>query len=384
MSSAIPPVKRDTAPSSSRRPLQAAFESLPAPTWVADLDGRYLHVSQAYAGLLGRQATDCPGLTLEEVLPLALGRLTMQRHRQLLESRGRKRFEQIWTVKGEPRWFEVHMSCLCDDAGAPMAVCGHIQDMTQHVERQETARRTQNELELRVAQRTRQLSATNEELEAFSYSVSHDLRAPVRQIGGFAELLQRQLGGQLASGHAEYLRHILDSTHRMDRLIGDLLQLARINRGDLRKVPVDLAALAREVLAGLAGHEPQRRVETALPGSAIADCDAGLMRIALDNLLGNAWKFTGRQERAHIEFGSLARDTATIYFVRDNGAGFALETAGRLFGAFQRFHRESDFPGTGVGLATVRRIISRHGGRIWAESAPGRGATFYFTLEASN
>lgn len=362
--------------------LEAALESLPAATWVVDRDGRYRYVSAAYARLLGiPRAADCLGRTMEETMPPSIARVHALRHRQLLESRTRKRFEQIWTVDGEPRWFEIQLSCLCNDEGESIAVSGYAQDITQHMEQQEAARRIQSELEKRVAQRTHLLSVINEELEAFSYSVSHDLRAPLRQIAGFAGLLERGLASHLGETDAKHLQHIVDNAGRMEDLIGDLLQLARINQSSLLRTRVDLAAIAHGVLADLRGGQPGRRVEEDLPASALAECDAGLMRIVLDNLLGNAWKFTSGRAEAHIQFGSLLRGNSTIYFVRDNGAGFDAQNAERMFGAFQRFHRASDFPGTGIGLATVRRIINRHGGQIWAESAPGQGATFYFTLE---
>ncbi|MDX3904130.1 MAG: PAS domain-containing protein [Pigmentiphaga sp.] len=367
-----------------RQVLAAALESLPAAAWVVDRDGCYRYVSEAYARLMGTSPALCLGKHMEEVMPASLARIYALRHRQLIDSGARKRFEQIWTVDGEPRWFEVHMSCLCDGDGQAVAVSGFAQDVTQHMEQQEAARRVQNELEKRVARRTHQLSIINEELEAFSYSVSHDLRAPLRQIAGFAELLEGRLGDQIDEAAAQYLHHIVDNTRRMDGLIGDLLQLARINQGGLLKTQVDLTAIARDVLAGLRNSQPERPVELELPGPSYADCDPGLMRIALDNLLGNAWKFTGCRAEPRIQFGCFARGACTVYFVRDNGAGFDLQNAERLFGAFQRFHRASDFPGTGVGLATVRRIINRHGGQIWAESAPGQGATFYFTLETPN
>lgn len=383
MRNAIPPMQhKATVAGQDHDLLEAALESFPAATWVADLDGRYRYVSQAYADLLGiRRAADCLGRSMEEVMPASIARVHALRHRQMLESRNRTRFEQLWTVNGEPRWFEVQMSCLRNDENEAVAVSGYARDITQHMEQQEAARRIQNDLEQRVAERTHLLNVTNGELEAFSYSVSHDLRAPLRQIAGFAGLLESRLAGQLDETDARHLQHIQDNTQRMEGLIGDLLQLARINQGNLAKTRVDLSALAREIVSDLRSSEPGRPVDVELPDAAYAECDAGLMRIALDNLLGNAWKFTGGQARARIHFGSLPRGARTLYFVRDNGAGFDAQNAERIFGAFQRFHRACDFPGTGVGLTTVRRIVNRHGGQIWAESAPGQGATFYFTLE---
>jgi len=363
--------------------LAAGLESFPAAVWITDTDGRLQQVSQSCADLVGRPVAQCLGRKLEDILPASLASTYAARQQQLLASPARKRYEQIWpTPDGEPRWFEIHMSSLRDaQGGAIIGVSGYAQDITQRIEQQETARRVQAELEKRVDQRTRQLSLINEELEAFSYSVSHDLRAPLRQITGFAELMENRQARDPADACAKYLPYILDNTRRMDRLVNDLLQLARIDQHHPPRTEVDLAVLAREAIDDLRANEPQRDVAVALPGAAPACCDAGLIRIALVNLLGNAWKFTSRTPQARIEFGSFARGAGMVYFVRDNGAGFDMRHAGRLFGAFQRFHRASDFPGTGIGLATVRRIVNRHGGQIWAESAPGQGATFYFTLE---
>ncbi|GAA4342395.1 hypothetical protein GCM10023144_44400 [Pigmentiphaga soli] len=361
--------------------LGALLDTLPAAAWVTDLSGRYRYVTAAYAKMVGRGIEQCIGHTAHEILPPSLARVYALRHQQLLESRGHRRFEQIWPVNGEPRWFEVCVRCLVDEHGEPMGVAGYAQDITLHVEQQETARRIQAGLEKRVAQRTRQLSTANEELEAFSYSVSHDLRAPLHAIRGFAELLRDNFEPALGGTGREYLRHIIEGTDRMSGLITDLLQLARVNSGGLSRERTDLGALAHDVLAELAAQAPERRVQCSVAPTPPADCDRGLMRVVLANLLGNAWKFTSRTEAARIEFGSFERDGRPVYFVRDNGAGFDSHNAERIFGAFQRFHREADFPGTGIGLATVKRIIGRHGGQVWAESVPGEGAAFYFTLD---
>ena len=361
--------------------LEALFKSMPAATWIVDLSGRYSYVTDTYAKLVGRTADECIGRSVDEVMPPALARLYALRHKQLLENRAPKRFEQIWPVRGEPRWFEIHMNCLLDETGEPMGVAGYAQDVTQHMEQQESARRVQEGLEKRVAQRTQQLSVTNEELEAFSYSVSHDLRAPLSNIGGFLGLLQENFADQLGPTGSEYVQQIASNAERMNGLIGDLLQLARVNQGGLLRAQVDLTQMVEEILSGLAAQDPGRQVKIVLPNPTYADCDPGLMRAALVNLLSNAWKFTGRVDHPRIQFGCFVRGTFPVYFVRDNGAGFDMKHSDRMFGAFQRFHREAEFPGTGIGLATVKRVIGRHGGQVWAESAPGLGATFYFTLD---
>jgi PAS domain S-box-containing protein len=225
-----------------------------------------------------------------------------------------------------------------------------------------------------------ELEAANAELNAFAYSVSHDLRAPLRSIDGFSLALLEDHAGQLNAEAQGHLARVRAAAQRMAALIDDLLALSRITRSEMRLERVDLTALARSIADELALANPSRAVTfVAAPGLS-ARGDAGLLRLALHNLLENAWKFTGKQPSARVELGVIAHTGEQAYFVRDDGAGFDMTYADKLFGAFQRLHHERDFAGTGIGLATVRRVILRHGGRVWAESAPGRGATFYFTL----
>lgn len=361
--------------------LRELLDSLPAATWIVDLAGRYLHVSRAFAKLVGHKAADCLGMTIDEIMPASMAGAFTQRHEQALAACAPKRFEQIWPIAGEPRWFEVRLSCLHDEYQQITGIAGHAQDITLHIEQQESARAIRNDLEKRVMHRTHQLSLINDELEAFSYSVSHDLRAPLRQIAGFAALLESHHHNTLDEPGRQYLQQITDSSQRMDGLISDLLQLARINQGGLVKARVELTGIAKQACNVLRSEDPSHAVELDLPPPVNAQCDGGLLYIVLANLLSNAWKFTRKRSHPRIQFGHFARNDYTVYYVRDNGAGFDAANAGRLFGAFQRFHRSQDFPGVGIGLATVKRIISRHGGQIWAESAPDQGATFYFTLE---
>jgi len=225
------------------------------------------------------------------------------------------------------------------------------------------------------------LELVNKELEAFSYSVSHDLRAPLRSIDGFSQAVIEDYADRLDDQAKDYLNRVRAATQRMGHLIDDMLALARVTRAEMRRETVDLSALAGDVLAELRKSEPDRRVECHIEPGLVAEGDTRLLRVALVNLLGNAWKFTGKQARARIEFGAHPQKTGgPAYFVRDNGAGFDMTYAGKLFGAFQRLHTSQEFPGTGVGLATVQRVVHRHGGQVWAESAVGKGATFYFTL----
>jgi PAS domain S-box-containing protein len=231
--------------------------------------------------------------------------------------------------------------------------------------------------------RAQALAEANKELESFSYSVSHDLRAPLRTISCFSHILLEESNEKLDAKDKAGLRTVVAASERMDELINDLLQLSSIARGEVRREPVDLSALASSVVDELRKVNPQRRVEFLAEPKLIAHTDAHLMRIVLENLLGNAWKFTSQKPAARIEFRRTIRDGGPAYLVRDNGAGFDMAHANKLFGAFQRLHSATEFPGTGVGLATVQRIIYRQGGRVWAEGEVGRGATFYFTLPES-
>lgn len=237
-----------------------------------------------------------------------------------------------------------------------------------------------SELDRRVADRTAKLEAANHELEAFSYSVSHDLRAPLRHIDAFSFTLLEDHAGQLDAQGRHCLDTIRTAIKSMDRLIDDLLGLSKIARREMYRDDVDLSRLARDLIAELQAAQPQRQVECVIAAGLTAHGDAGLLRIVLQNLLGNAWKFTGKCAQARIELGCDRQGSEAVYFVRDNGAGFDMAYAGRLFGAFQRLHGASEFEGTGIGLVTVQRIVNRHGGRVWAEGKVGAGATFYFTL----
>jgi len=241
-------------------------------------------------------------------------------------------------------------------------------------------RQLNTELEQRVAARTSELESTNRELEAFSYSVSHDLRAPLRSIDGFSKALLEDCGDGLGEVGARHLERVRQSARQMGLLIDDLLNLARLSRTEMRRERVDLAAVGEEVMASLTQAQPERRVEFVVTGDATTDGDPSLLRVVLDNLLRNAWKFTSKHPTARIELGQSGNNGRKVFFVGDDGAGFDMAHASLLFAPFQRLHRQSDFEGTGLGLAMVQRIIQRHGGRLWAESAVESGAKFYFTL----
>jgi PAS domain S-box-containing protein len=254
-------------------------------------------------------------------------------------------------------------------------------DITEREQAEEAIKNMNVVLEQGVIERTAQLEATNHELETFSYSVSHDLRAPLRGIDGFSQALLEDYAEQLDAEGQEYLHRIRSATQRMAELIDALLALSRLTRTELQRDTVDLSHMARAIAADLQQQAPDRHVEWSLADDLMAYGDARLLRVALENLLGNAWKFTANTPAAHIAFGKSVQDDGTeAFFVADNGAGFDMAYADKLFGAFQRLHRANEFPGTGIGLATVQRIIHRHGGRVWAQGRVNEGATIYFTL----
>ncbi len=249
----------------------------------------------------------------------------------------------------------------------------------------------QKELEVTLANSARELAEAragfveelerkNSELEAFSYSVSHDLRAPLRSIDGFSQILLHDYANQIDAKGQDYLRRVCDLAHRMSELIDDLLLLSRVARAELRREQIDLSGIAHAVLEELKRKDSDRQVELRIAGELLAEADSRLVRVAFENLLGNAWKFTAKTLNGWIELGVQKGEAGAVFFVRDNGAGFDMNYAENLFRPFQRLHTEEQFPGTGIGLATVHRIIDRHGGRIWAEGATDRGATFYFTI----
>jgi PAS domain S-box-containing protein len=271
-----------------------------------------------------------------------------------------------------------------DQQGRYQGYRGTGLDITERKRIEARLQQLNEELEHRVRARTAALEMANRELEAFSYSVSHDLRAPLRSIEGFAAILQETHGDKLDAEGVRCLERIRAGTMRMSELIEALIMLARIARFDLSPQPVDLSVVARECIEDLRRNAPQREVDVAIEPGLIARADRYLVHSLLENLLGNAWKFTSRTANARIELSKVRQSGGMVELVvRDNGVGFEATQAERLFTPFQRLHRESEFPGTGIGLATAKRIVERHGGSMRAEAAPGRGASFYFSLPAA-
>lgn len=333
----------------------------------------YLEVNPAFERLTGLTAV--VGRRVTELIP-GIG----ASNPELFEIYGRvastgvpERFEAHVPALG--MWFSV--SAYSPERGCFVAV---FETITERKRAEQALKELNAELERRIDVRTAELREANKELESFSYSVSHDLRAPLRSINGFTSVLLEESVAALDAAGKDNLRRVRAAAARMERLIDDLLGLSRITRAELKREVVDLTSLGWSVLRNLQQSDPERKADLVVADDMRAVGDPGLLLIVVENLLGNAWKFTSRQHESRIFFGVEEVGGVRAFVVRDNGAGFDPQYAGKLFGVFQRLHGEAEFPGTGIGLATVARILARHGGRIWADAAPDRGAAFFFTL----
>jgi PAS domain S-box-containing protein len=351
--------------------LDAIVENIPDMVFVKDADKlAFVRFNRAGEELIGMSRAELVGKTDFDLFPASEAEFFVAKDRETLASTSLVDIleEPIHTKHGL-RWLHTKKVPLLDHTGKPQYLLGISHDITE---------RKQVIAELSAAK----LAAedASRELESFSYSVAHDLRTPLRAIDGFSQALFEDYGDKLDGEGRRYLTRVREAAQRMAELIDDLLTLSRVTRSELRRDRVDLSALAHTLLAALQRVDRDRRVEIVIAPGVVAEADPQLAAIALDNLLGNAWKFTSKRPDARIELGVTTAGGVPAYFVRDNGAGFDMAYRDKLFGVFQRLHPESDYPGTGIGLATVARIAQRHRGRTWADGKPGEGATFYFTL----
>jgi PAS domain S-box-containing protein len=372
-------------PLRSEQHFQLLVEIAQEGIWTTDPENRTTYVNRYMAEILGYTVTEMMGRPLFDFMDeegRELATRNLERRRQgIAESHDFK----LMRKDGQPVWALLSSSPILDKTGTYIGALATVADVTQRRAAEEQVRQLNKDLEQRIAERTAQLERTNQELESFAYSVAHELRNPLRGISTFSEALSEDYAAGLDEGGLDYLRRIRASTQRMAGLIDGILALSRVSRVALAQQECDLSVMARNTLEHLQRLEPGRNVRFTCQDGLVDRGDAQLLHLVLENLLGNAWKFTRARPVAEITFGaSPAPAGGRIYFVRDNGAGFDMAYQNKLFGVFQRLHTQQQFEGTGIGLATVQRIIRRHAGRVWAEGQVDAGATFSFTLWESS
>jgi PAS domain S-box-containing protein len=350
---------------------------MPTAAWMKDLQGRYVYVNTEAERIVSSSSSRLLGKTAAELFPLELARQFSENDERVLSEGGELRTTEVFRQEnGLERRFTICRFTVPGPDGQPAYIAGIALDITDTMRAEEEIQRLADDL----AKTAAELALANQDLEAFNYTVAHDLRQPLNSINGCCQAIEMLWGDQIPAECLEYVKKAHGAVLRMDGLIGSLLDFSRISWVEPHRETVDLSALAHETAKELKLAEPGREVEFRIAVGIVADADASLLRIVLDNLIGNAWKYSGAREKAVIEFNVTDIDGKPVYFVRDNGSGFEKADADTLFVPFRRLPGAREFRGVGIGLATVDRIIRRHGGRVWAEGEPDKGATFFFAL----
>ncbi len=365
----------------SESELRNIIDNLQDTYYRTDLEGRIIRSSPSVYDLLGYKEEELLGSKLSDLYVDPQGRekflQLMQQHNGVVNNYEaglrRKDGSHVWVSTNAHYYFDID--------GNIKGVEGTTRDISDIMLARQELEKHRLHLEELVTERTLDLEAANRELESFCYSVSHDLRSPLRTIDGFSQILMEDYSTILDDVSKDYLQRVRSGAQRMGQLIDDLLKLSRVSSSGLKKETINLSQMAQEIADGLRQSNPERNATITIEPGLTCYGDKGLIHVVMDNLFSNAWKYTQyKQEQIHIEFGQQILDGTPVFYIKDNGAGFDMAYSNKLFGAFQRLHPAKDFEGSGIGLATVNRIIQRHGGRVWAEGEPDKGATFYFSL----
>jgi PAS domain S-box-containing protein len=367
----------------SEQQAEALLQSAPDAIVVVNESGNIKFVNQRMEDLFGYRKEELIGQSLDIFLPQRLKNRHIQHMKNfftLAQTRTMSAVKDLFGLHKDGTKIPVDITLSSLESSEGLVVVGAIRDITERKQIEEELRRHRGHLEELVAQRTADLQASNTQLESYSYSIAHDLRAPLRAIISFSQILMEDTKDKLSAEDIAHLNRVITAGKRMSELIDDILELSRITRKEIHFISVNLSAITEDIIARLKQSHPDRNLHCHVQENLIVTGDARLLECALQNLLENAWKFTRDTTPAHIEIGALQHRDETVYFVKDNGIGFDKQYMEKIFQPFHRLHSPEEYEGTGVGLATVKRVIQRHGGRVWAESEKGHGATFYFTL----